>query len=154
MTAVTSASTVVERELKTIWDQRGELTPGAVVEAARPDDHPLHGQFEWDDSVAGAAFRCVQAAQMIRSVKIIVERQAGSDEEHKVRAWLPARYAGDSDATPGSYLPTTAIEAPESRAFLLRQMRREAEAFRRRYSHLSEYWEFLDELTQARPEAV
>lgn len=154
MTAVTTVKSVIERELAAIWDARGALTPGAVVEAARPDSHPLHGQFEWDDTIAGAAYRCAQAAQLIRSVKIVLttETETDSIEDHKVRAWLPARYAGGEDAEAGSYLPTAAVELPERREFTLRQMRREAEAFRRRYSHLQEYWTVLDELTTAREE--
>lgn len=155
MTAVmTTSATMIERELKAIWDERGTLTPGMVVEAARPDDHPLHGQFEWNDAVAGAAYRCAQAAQLIRSVKIVLTTENGGIEDHKVRAWLPARYAGAEDAEPGSYLPTLSIEAPESRAFMLRQMRREAAAFQRRYAHLQEYWQVLDELTSGRPETA
>jgi hypothetical protein len=143
------AATTAERELMSIWDARGSLTPGMVVEEARPEGHPLHGYFEWDDKVAGAAYRCEQAAQLIRSVKITI---AVSDEEkHQVRAWLPARYAGDEDSPKGSYLPTTAIESADQRAVMLRQMKREAAAFQRRYSHLAEYWSTVEELA-ARPE--
>lgn len=153
MTAVTTTKTIVERELQAIWDQRpDEFTPGAVVEAAMPEDHPLHSMFEWDDSVAGAAYRCAQAAQMIRSVKIRLTTENGSIEDHQVRAWLPARYAGTEDAAPGTYVPTTAIESTESRQFMLRQMRREAAAFQRRYSHLAEFWEVIDGLAAAREE--
>jgi hypothetical protein len=146
VTAVATTKSVIERELKSIWDERGTLTPGTVVEAARPDDHPLHGQFEWDDKIAGSAYRCVQAAQLIRSVKIILTIENGEIEDHKVRAWLPAKYAGGDDAVSGSYVPTVAIESPEQRQVMLRQMRREAAAFRRRYGHLAAYWELLDEL--------
>lgn len=152
MTAVVSARSVIERELRTIWDERGSLTPAMVVEAARPDDHPLHGQFEWDDAIAGAAYRCAQAAQLIRSVKIVVTTENGSVEDHRVRAWLPAKYAGGDDAETGSYVPTMAVESAESRSFMLRQMRREAAAFQRRYQHLSEYWQVLDEMTAGREE--
>lgn len=150
MTAVISARNVVERELKAIWDERGALTPGAVVEAARPDDHPLHGMFEWDDSTAAAAYRCAQAAQLIRSVKIVLTTENGDIEDHRVRAWLPSRYAGPDGAAPGSYVPTQAIESAEQRTVMLRQLRREAAAFRRRYEHLREYWEVVDELIVGR----
>lgn len=153
MTVMTTRS-MIERELAAIWDERGTLTPGLVVEAARPDEHPLHGQFEWDDTVAGAAYRCAQAAQLIRSVKITVTTENGSIEDHRVRAWLPARYAGADDAESGAYVPTRAVESAESRAFMLRQMRREAAAFQRRYSHLAEFWQVVDEMAAARVESA
>jgi hypothetical protein len=154
VTAVITTKTVIERELAAIWDARGTLTPGAVVEAARPEDHPLHGQFEWDDEIAGAAYRCAQAAQLIRSVKIVLTTENGDIEDHKVRAWLPARYAGSDDAPSGSYVPTAQIESPSQREVMLRQMRREAAAFKRRYGHLAAYWELLDELAVGRDEAA
>jgi hypothetical protein len=152
MTAVASQRSVIERELRAIWDDRGRLTPGDVVEAARPKDHPLHAQFEWDDEVAGAAYRTAQAAQLIRSVKIVLTTENGSIEDHKVRAWLPARYAGGDDAEAGSYVPTPEILSADQRSFMLRQLRREAAAFQRRYSHLQEYWQVLDEMSAAREE--
>ena len=36
----------------------GELTPGAVVEAARTKRSALHKHFEWNDAVAAEAFLC------------------------------------------------------------------------------------------------
>lgn len=156
MTAVTTTKTIIERELRAIFDaregQKVRLAPAVVVEAATPESHPLHGLFEWDDGVAGAAYRCAQAAQLIRSVKIVLTTENGQVEDHKIRAWLPARYAGGDDAEPGSYVPTPAVQAPEQRQFMLRQLRREAAAFQRRYSHLREYWEVLDQMAAAREE--
>ena len=155
MTAVTTKRTLIERELKSIWDERPDsFTPAVVVEAATPDGHPLHSLFEWDNGIAGPAYRCMQAAQLIRSVKITLTTENGDIEDHQVRAWLPAKYTGDDDAAPGSYLPTTAIESAESRTFMLRQMRREAAAFKRRYSHLAEFWSVVDELAAAHEEAA
>jgi hypothetical protein len=153
VTAVTTVKTVIERELRAIWDARpAEFTPGRVVEAATPEDHPLHGMFEWDNDIAGPAYRCAQAAQLIRSVKITLTTENGQIEDHRVRAWLPARYAGGDDAEPGSYVPTTGVQSPEQRQFMLRQMKREALAFQRRYSHLSEFWSVIDELAAGRAE--
>lgn len=38
-------------------NEGGRLTPGAVVSAARSQNHPLHPHFEWDDRVAAEAYR-------------------------------------------------------------------------------------------------
>lgn len=52
--------------LTDIYRARGELTPQLVVDEARPKDAPLHDRFEWDNKVAGEAYRRVQAQQLIR----------------------------------------------------------------------------------------
>lgn len=151
--AVTSRG-MIERELRAIWDARGTLTPAAVVEEARTQNHPLHGHFEWDDQVAGAAYRCTQAAQMIRQVRITIEAGDPDEMTHRVRAWLPASYAGDKTAEPSSYVPADTVQSPAQRELVLRQMRREAAALRRRYSHLQEYWDLLDDLRDEEPAAL
>lgn len=56
----------------------GVLTPSAVVEAARDEDHPLHDQFEWDDGRAAQAHRLQQARALIRSVQVVVTHEARS----------------------------------------------------------------------------
>jgi hypothetical protein len=43
-----------------------EITPRALWESAREESHPLHDEFEWDDSVAAAAHRDEQARRLLR----------------------------------------------------------------------------------------
>lgn len=50
------------------------LTPETVVEAARNPRSPLHSQFEWDDGVAGEAYRIQQARALIKRVRVDVVR--------------------------------------------------------------------------------
>lgn len=50
--------------------KEGKLHAEAVVEAARPDDSPLHDYFEWNDDAAAAKFRIVQARELIRTVRV------------------------------------------------------------------------------------
>jgi hypothetical protein len=47
------------------------LQPAAVVQAAKPASHPLHGYFEWDNRKAGEAFRLSQAEALIRRVRVL-----------------------------------------------------------------------------------
>lgn len=56
-------------ELLAVRERYGDLTPANVVDAARDEDHPLHGRFEWDDAVAGEKYRLAQARQLIRVVR-------------------------------------------------------------------------------------
>jgi hypothetical protein len=45
----------------------GKLMPKDVVIAAKDQSNPLHGDFEWDDSLAAEAYREQQARQIIRA---------------------------------------------------------------------------------------
>ncbi|NBW16380.1 MAG: hypothetical protein EBR82_51210 [Caulobacteraceae bacterium] len=69
ITAV-SAQTIGD-ELSRIHQEDHAVTPTAVVNAARPDDAPLHPAFEWDDAIAAEAHREHQARYLIRSVTVI-----------------------------------------------------------------------------------
>jgi hypothetical protein len=145
---------VVETELRRIWDERRRLTPDDVLDVAEHEGHPLHEFFEWDDTEASRLYRLGQAAGLIRSVKVTVTREkAGEVEDLVVRGWVSARSAG-TDAGPGEYIPEADVrQRPEQREALLRQMRRDLNAFHRRYRHLSEYWELVDDLQAQRTKA-
>ena len=51
----------------------GFLRPAAVVEAARPENSPLHGAFCWDDTEAARLYRLDQAQRLIRRFTIEIE---------------------------------------------------------------------------------
>jgi hypothetical protein len=58
--------------IKKLESRSGKLTPLQVLEAARPEESPLHDFFEWDDSAAAEAYRIDQARELIRRVRIEV----------------------------------------------------------------------------------
>lgn len=58
----------IAKELKKL-ERKGEITSQRVVNAARNESHPLHGCFEWDDTVAGEKWRNEQARRIIRTVE-------------------------------------------------------------------------------------
>jgi len=62
----------VQEVVNEIYDEFGHVKPSALVEAARPEDSPAHGGFEWDDDLAAEQFRLQQARQWIRIVKVEV----------------------------------------------------------------------------------
>jgi len=45
--------------------KNGEIKPEEVVESARDENSPIHNNFEWDNTVAGRAYRLWQARQLI-----------------------------------------------------------------------------------------
>jgi hypothetical protein len=69
---------VAGQELQRIHEENGTLRSQSVVDAARPEEAPLHPAFEWDDSVAGEQFRNIQARSLIKTVQIVREE---NDEE-------------------------------------------------------------------------
>lgn len=116
---------------------RGMLTPAAVVDAARDEEHPLHTRFEWDDAVAGEAYRVEQARNLIRSVKIEREDKTPSD----LRAFVSISRPNTPQR---EYVPTVeALEDPITRKLLLSEMRRDWETLRTRYQHMSEFADMI-----------
>lgn len=147
-----SRHTIVKTELERIYQERSRLTAGDVLEEASEPESPLHTFFEWDDSEAAERYRLVQAAGLIRSVKVRVTRErAGEVEDLVVRGWVAARATGTDSEVPEGYVPETLVEQrPELREAVLRQMRRDLTAAHRRYQHITEYWELVDELAARR----
>lgn len=144
---------IVKGELERIYAERAQLTPGDVVEEASDPANPLHPLFEWDDTEAAARFRLIQAAGLIRSIKVRITKAKGNEEEDlTIRAWVAAHaVAPELEDVPDGYMPEQEVrERPELRTALLRQMRRDVTAAQLRYRHLSEYWELIDELGKQR----
>jgi hypothetical protein len=125
----------VRQELQGIYDQFGALTPRLVVDQARPEDHPLHSRFTWADAEAGEAYRRVEAARLIRSVKVVYRQGTDRDGPRRVRGYHAVR-----DETGSVYRPADVICGdPFMRELVLRDMEREWKQLRRRYSRFEEF---------------
>lgn len=125
--------------LRGIHEERGRVTPDLLVEAATPEDHPLHRRFEWDDSIAGPAYRRVQAAELIRSVKVTY-RDSENKAPRTTREWVAPRQA----AEPNVYQPVEVVATdPLLRAMVLRQMERDWRDLKRRYAEFEEFWRLV-----------
>lgn len=101
--------------LQQLYIDKGELTPELVVEQASDPQHELHDRFEWNDSEAARKFRLRQAAGIIRSVRITVER-GEILPPIKVRAFISSRdltpqsmHEEDDEPINGSYLPVEEV---------------------------------------------
>lgn len=123
------------------YQKHGELTPQIVVDEARPKNSPLHNRFEWDDKVAGEAYRRVQAAELIRSVRItFADERTG--ERKSIRAFHSVREAGDAER--GGYAPTEEIVQDELATKILKQaFKREIADLKRKYGHLEDFIEWV-----------
>jgi hypothetical protein len=142
-----TGNTVIAEELQRLHGEHGRLTAQAVVEAATPESAPLHSYFTWDDSEAARAYRLQQASGLIRSVRIqVVKRDATGAESFSVRAYVAARDVGDGSEAPGTYYRAEDM-TEEQKNLQLRAMTRELNALRRRYGHLTEFWDLVSSLS-------
>lgn len=71
-----------EAILQGIYDANGILTSKLVVDEARDPKNPLHDRFEWDDGIAGEAFRMDQARTLIRSFRVVVRTEVARVQCH------------------------------------------------------------------------
>jgi len=127
---------VVGDELQDIYNRHGILYPQLVVDEARPEGHPLHGRFEWDDAVAGEHHRRHQARQMIRSVRVVYRPATDKEQARSVRAY----HAIPGDGGSMAYRPAEEVgRDPVAAALLLSQMSRDWVALKRRYGHMAEF---------------
>lgn len=117
-------------ELSRIYTSHGQLTPKLVVDLARNPEHPLHNRFEWDDAVAGEKYREVQAAELIRSVKVVRKEKEPGDAD--VRQFVHVERP-----TGNSYVPLEEVIRDDiATAVMLRQAEREWKQLLRKYEAL------------------
>lgn len=109
----------------------GELTPEAVVDAARNPKNPLHSAFEWDDAKAAQEHRLQTAGLLIRSIVVTV---TASDQS-------PTQVNLKVTATPGSGGTSTAriIPPEELHRAKVEKGWREIDAWRTTYGELPEF---------------
>lgn len=113
-------------ELSRIHNQRGCLTPKAIVDESRPEDAALHPVFEWDDWKAAENWREQQARQLVCC--IVTQQETEKREPVEVRAFVHVQ---------DSYQPVqVALTVPDMRAEVLKDTLESAEAFKRKLKNL------------------
>ena len=113
------------------------LTPERLVDISRDVNHPLHAEFEWDDTIAAEAYRVTQAKQLIRDITIVHE-----ESEKKDRGFV---------ITPGGnhvYVPLhDALNNDEWKNNLLVAAKRDMIAFVAKYRRLQELSSVVEPMT-------
>lgn len=124
--------------LKEIYRAKGgELPPRVVIEAARPEDSPLHGAFCWDDTEAAERYRIIQAQELIRSfrVEIICNEKPISVP---VFVNLSTDRNGRSEDNPYR-MTEDVMKFPDMAEIVVRDALDQMESMRNRYGHLKEF---------------
>ena len=132
-------------ELLEIYKRRERLTPEIVVDEARPEDHPLHSRFEWDDTVAGELHRRTQAGELIRSCRVIYAPASATEPARSVRAIVSV-----PEPAGRSYFPIVELTDDEFRyQQVLNEFEAAWQALKRQYGHLKEFREITQRVDEA-----
>lgn len=101
-----------------------------LVEASRPEDAPLHDEFEWNDTVAAQKWREQTGRVMIASIVVTPDVEESSQ---------PVRAFFNIERGTHEYIPTEIIFSDEAKKQrLLDIAKRELFAFEAKYKTLTE----------------
>lgn len=135
------------------------LTPKNLVEEARPEDSPLHPEFDWDDSIAAEKWREEQARQVIKNIilyqsDIQTEREVVLEEirdENIVDSNNVLKSNDRAFVSTGErnhrYVPiAVALTNEEWKANLLKAAKKDMQAFIMKYHRLAELKDIIDNM--------
>ena len=123
-------SAAVAAEVTGRLAEEGRLSAHELVDESRPEDAPLHCEFEWDDSVAAEKYREGQGMAIIRH---LVVRIVANEQEYPTRVYFKVQKEANT------YEPIQVILKDEDKtAKLLEQAKRELQAFKAKYAGLKE----------------
>lgn len=134
-----------------IIEEEGAVTPKRLVDVSRPDDAPLHNEFEWNDDVAAEKFREEQARMIIKNI-IIVDSSADEERsiektEVNVNKFEGSRAFVPTDEKVHKYIDlSTALSNEAWRENLINQARKDMLAFRTKYYRLVELKPIIKEI--------
>lgn len=119
-------------------EKRGMLTAKNLVAENRPEDAPLHGCFEWVDSVAAENWREHQARHIINSIVVRTEKKE------------PVRVFFKIESEGSRYDSIETIISNGKSESLLQQALNELENVRRKYNSiaaLNKVWEEVKKIS-------
>jgi hypothetical protein len=139
-----SAQTAGERLEHLSRKNGGEVTPQIIVDDARPKKSPLHDAFEWNDAAAAEKYREQQAAYLLRSIVVIVERP-DDGKDMPVRAFVNVQQPDEERA----FLPIKKVmEDPTLRQQLVARALQELGQWQDRYRQYRELADLMSIIDQ------
>ncbi len=137
---------VFRREVQPHEAEHGICSARMFVDAARPEDSPIHNAFEWDDSIAAERHRVEHGRRLIRTIKVVV-----NDKEHRAPAFLAVTRPEAGPGLTHGYVSTQIALTGRDRESVLRDALAQLNALRRRFSALNELadvWEAVDVIAE------
>lgn len=123
-------SPAVAAEVMDRLAEEDRLNAQELVDESRPEDAPLHNEFEWDDSIAAEKYREGQGMAIIRHLVVRIE---ANRQEYPTRVYFKVQKEAPT------YEPITMIlKDKDKTAMLLEQAKRELMAFKAKYAGLKE----------------
>ena len=139
---------MVGEQLEKMADMFGAVTPELLVRRASSSHHPLHRLFTWNNAKAATLHRLNEARYVLRMLTVEV---ADGEEPVEVRAYL----AVSAEEREQAYYPVSVIrEAPDLRASVLQQARRELVAAQSKLSLLTATLNHLEPMVRQIGEMV
>lgn len=125
-------------------EKEGRLTAKNLLDANRPEDAPLHDEFEWDDEQAAELYREEQARKIIRC--IVVKHENVKE---------PVRQFINVDIGERKYYSVDVLLQTEStRSAMLRSALAELSSFQRKYKMLKELAQVFTAIDQLNFEEI
>lgn len=128
-------------------EAEGRLTANDLVDVSRPEDAPLHSEFEWADDIAAEKWRCHQARNIINSIVIVCNEVAAKETKLEINTGSEVNtVSGDTvrkffnvRISSPQYDSIEAISMDqEKKELLMEQAKKDMDAFERKYSMLME----------------
>ena len=134
------AKTDAQTALKVMCEleEHGRLTAAGLVEASRPEDAPMHQDFEWDDAIAGEQWRKAQARTYIAGIVYAPVQTQGEP----VRVFAKVT-TGSSEYTNLE----TIIRSPDSLEILRQNAVKELQSYQTKYSTILKLANALEPLS-------
>lgn len=117
-------------------EEEGRLDGELLHDEIADSNHPLHNRFEWDDAVAGRAYRVSQINRDIKRsyIKIWVD-----DRPVKVKTFTAVRYTGDTERLKGYTRTERVVLSPWQYRHMMRELRRKIRELQVNYGHLEDF---------------
>ena len=126
-------------------DKEKGLTAPNLVDASRPEDAPLHKEFEWNDRIAAELYRENRAMCLINHLHIRMEEVEGAPA---VRAYVRLQ---TDNSRKYEYMPMV-LKNPQKTTALFDMAMKELESFQRKYSSLTEFARIFEEIEKLKGE--
>ena len=122
-------------------EQDGRLTAKDLVEVSKPEDAPLHDEFEWNDTEAAVQYRLAQARNVINSIRIV----RGDDDDEREVGNVRAFFTLKRDEPQYESIQII-LNDEEKYNELMKVAIRELMAFEKKYAKIKELGNVFDEI--------
>jgi len=124
----------VGEALEAIERRDGDLSPAAIVEAARDPRSPLHPCFTWADDAAAEKHRETEARAVVRSCRIVVRIKGGGKKTR--RKWISVRIDTGEERPRRGYVSITKVRSGELADEIMAEAAQGLRQWAGRYSEL------------------